>query len=85
VGSGLWILALLVVGTSVIGLFYYLRVVTELYAGSDERAAEVGEVRVGSLPATGMLVLLTVIVLGLGIYPSPVLELIQRVVEVRAD
>ena len=88
VGSGLWILVFLVVATSVIGLFYYLRVVAGLYAGADEPLAERGAVRerrLGSLPATGMLALLTVIVLWLGVYPSPVLELIQHVVEVGAD
>jgi NADH-quinone oxidoreductase subunit N len=83
VGSGLWVLVFLVVATSVIGLFYYLRVVAGLYAGADEPWADRGAVRErrpGSLPATGMLAMLTVIVLWLGVYPSPVLELIQRVV-----
>jgi NADH-quinone oxidoreductase subunit N len=75
---GAWALILILVITSAIGLFYYLRIVVTLYAqpaGSD-RAHEPIPRRAPA--ATLVLAALTVILIWLGVYPAPLL------VEIRA-
>ncbi len=72
-----WALIIILVVSSVIGLFYYLRVVVTLYAAdrTQERAAA------GISPATGVIIgLAAVIVIGLGIYPTPLVRLIRAAV-----
>ena len=73
VGSLLWMPVICLVIASAIGLFYYLRVLVVLYTPLPEAAAAVGS----SMPA-GMFALsvLIVLLLGLGVYPGPVLEVI---------
>jgi len=75
-GSALWLLVIMLVINSAIGLYYYLRIIVVLYAqpGHSEVSA------VSSLPLTGslVLVLLTVLLLWLGVYPEPLIEMIHR-------
>jgi NADH-quinone oxidoreductase subunit N len=102
VGRGLWILAFVLAGTSVVGLFYYLRVMATLFSpvevggeaeGPDGtsltagagRAVPVGGPRrtEGARPArfgwaTGLvLVLLLFLLVGIGVWPGPLLELVR--------
>jgi len=76
VGSFLWILVGTFVVTSAIGLFYYLRVLVALYSPLPTAA----RVAAPPMPA-GMLALaiLTILLLGLGIYPGPLLEAISAI------
>jgi NADH-quinone oxidoreductase subunit N len=55
------------------GLFYYLRVIVVMYTPLPEAAGAVGY----SMPA-GLfaLVVLMVLLVGLGVYPGPILEVI---------
>ena len=79
VGSGLWMLIFVLVATSAIGLFYYLRVVITLYSRSPEgEAAAMAE---GTTVAGGaVLAALAALLLWLGIYPSVFIEMIQAII-----
>lgn len=74
VDSRLWALVVLFVLNSVVGLFYYLRVLRTMLAVPDEAAAA------RPLPWTGGAVLagLAVLLVWLGIYPDPLIAAIQR-------
>ena len=77
VGSSLWLLlAALVIG-SVIGLFYYMRIVITMFRQSDVKEQVILPVRRSAYWA---LIALSVILVILGVYPSPLIQLIQRVV-----
>jgi len=75
---GAWALILILVTTSAIGLFYYLRIVVTLYAqpAAGDRAHEPIPRRAPA--AILVLAALTVILVWLGVYPAPLL------VEIRA-
>jgi NADH-quinone oxidoreductase subunit N len=77
VGSTLWPLVIILVVTSTIGLFYYLRIIFAMY-GHPPQAAE-PSIAASSLPLAGSLVLaaLTLVLVWLGVYPAPLIELIQ--------
>lgn len=81
VGSALWGLVIVLVATSVVGLYYYLRVLAALYARP--RQAEAAGVtaeprRRGALVAGGVgLVLLVLLLLWLGVYPSHLIDTIR--------
>jgi NADH-quinone oxidoreductase subunit N len=88
VSSSLWTLVIILVATSVIGLYYYLRVLVAMYARprktAPEAAGEAGAEpapaprRVGSLIAGGLgLALLVLLLLWLGVTPSRMIETIQ--------
>jgi len=60
--------------TSVAGLFYYLRIVVALFSDPPEHAALTeGLSRGGALILAG----LAVVMIWLGVYPSPLLDLIR--------
>jgi NADH-quinone oxidoreductase subunit N len=73
VASSHWLLVASLVIASAIGLFYYLRIVVALYTPATPEAAETGPIRpLGKIA----LAVLVVLLLGLGVYPGPVTELI---------
>jgi NADH-quinone oxidoreductase subunit N len=76
VGSMLWLLVIMLLVNSGIGLFYYLRVIAVMYV----REPEPG-VTVPARFLTGGLVLaaLFVVLVWLGVYPTPLLEMIQAI------
>jgi NADH-quinone oxidoreductase subunit N len=70
-----WSLIVVLVLTSTIGLFYYLRILVVLYSPSSEREASTQRV----VPASGVvLALLTALLIWFGVYPVPLLDMIQR-------
>ena len=70
-----WSLLIILVVASTIGLFYYLRILVVLYSAPSERETYVHPV--GS--ASGVvLAVLTALLLGFGVYPAPLLDMIQR-------
>jgi NADH-quinone oxidoreductase subunit N len=78
--AGAWALILILVTTSAIGLFYYLRIVVVLYQqpAASDRAHEPIPLRA---PAAAMvLAALTVILVWLGVYPTPLLRAIQSAI-----
>ena len=78
VGSALWVLVVILVVGSGIGLYYYLRVASVMFVRQPE-----GEAAVAAHPsAAGGLVLgvLSVLLLWFGVYPAPLIDLIQSTV-----
>ncbi len=75
--SAIWALVIILVVSSIIGLFYYLRIVAVMYASPESGATKTG-LRASSL-AGGVLGALTVLLVWLGIYPEPLLRLIRTV------
>jgi len=73
--SAMWALIIILVVSSVIGLFYYLRIVAIMYAMPDSRPAT-GPLRLSS-PEGAVLGTLTGLLLWLGIYPGPLLHVIR--------
>jgi NADH-quinone oxidoreductase subunit N len=72
-----WALILILVVTSTIGLFYYLRVVVALYQQPTERD-QTQPLLLHRLPAaTVVLAALTVILIWIGVYPEPMLKAIH--------
>ena len=77
VQAGLWWLTGAVVLGSAIGLYYYLRVMVTLYLREPSQPVRDAE-QDWALSAGGIVVLLSaLIVLALGIFPQPLLELVQ--------
>jgi NADH-quinone oxidoreductase subunit N len=72
----MWGLIITLVVTSAVGLYYYLRIVVTLY--STEEHATVMYPLPRASAAT--LAILTVLLIGLGIYPAPLLALIRSAV-----
>jgi len=86
VRSSLWLLVLVLVASSVIGLFYYLRVIIALYQPVPSAEEESGEVRPPAFVPSGSLIggiVLAVLLLALiwvGVYPGPVIHFIEYAV-----
>jgi NADH-quinone oxidoreductase subunit N len=77
VNSTLWTLVILMVISSAIGLYYYLRIVVVM--GLAPQPAFVQEPPGRALPLAGSLALaaLVLFIVWLGVYPSPLVEMIQ--------
>jgi NADH-quinone oxidoreductase subunit N len=80
VGSSLWLLVISLVISSVIGLYYYLRIIVAMYL--QPLAPDQRETSPPILPLAGGLALATVVLLlvWLGVYPGPVINVIQMVI-----
>jgi NADH-quinone oxidoreductase subunit N len=83
-GSALWALVIVLVVTSTIGLYYYTRLIVAMYVRTPDEAALAAEAAGGAVPvgAAGVAVLtaLTVFVIVFGVYPTPLLRLVEHVV-----
>lgn len=78
-GSALLMLVIILAVNSAISLFYYLRVVVVMFARLPE-ARQVSPVAALSLASGLSLAVLTVLVVVLGIYPTPFIHLIEATV-----
>lgn len=80
VGSALWTLVIILVVNSAIGLYYYLRLIVVM--GLQLRPQEERWITATALPLTGSLALagLVLLLVWLGVYPTPFIELIQATV-----
>lgn len=79
--SNIWTLVLVLIATSVIGLYYYLRIVVALYAppGAADAAASASHVSAISIESQSILWLLMALLIWFGVYPEQLLELIRSV------
>jgi NADH-quinone oxidoreductase subunit N len=79
VGSALWSLVIILIANSAIGLYYYLRIVVAMFRD----AAQEISVTVPSLSLAGSAVLagLTLLLVWLGVYPAPLIRMIQTMIE----
>jgi NADH-quinone oxidoreductase subunit N len=82
VASALWLLAVLVVLNSAMGLFYYLRLVITMYAPLPQEAAVSIPHPAPSWSWAGgaVLAVLTTLLVWLGVYPAPFLDMIRTTV-----
>jgi NADH-quinone oxidoreductase subunit N len=82
VGSELWVLVFVLVVGSAIGLFYYLRIVVAMFSQPGAEGLEVSAPPVVALaPASGLvLAVLTFLLLWFGVYPAPLIRMIQSAV-----
>jgi NADH-quinone oxidoreductase subunit N len=78
--AGIWALILILVISSVIGLFYYLRVVITMYARGRQEAPRAEPHAFGGSYA--VLMALTILLLWLGVYPVPLLNVIRMVLPI---
>jgi NADH-quinone oxidoreductase subunit N len=80
VGSALWWLVILLVVTSGIGLYYYLRIIVAMYQHLPPE--EEGRVAAPVLPLAGgvALIVLSLALFWLGIFPSPLLDVINAAI-----
>jgi NADH-quinone oxidoreductase subunit N len=78
--AGIWALILILVISSVIGLFYYLRVVITMYARGRQEAPRAEPDAFGGSYA--VLMALTILLLWLGVYPVPLLNVIRMVLPI---
>ena len=72
-----WPLIIVLVLTSVIGLFYYLRIVVTLFSAAPDRQFSMQRLEWGS---AFVLVGLAVLLIWFGVYPAPLLNLIQATI-----
>ena len=77
--AGIWALILILVISSVIGLFYYLRIVATLYARRPEAAPHAEPY---STAGSYVLVVLTILLVWLGVYPASLLKVIRTVLPI---
>jgi NADH-quinone oxidoreductase subunit N len=73
--SALWALVIILVVSSVIGLFYYLRIVAVMYEPAEPRSATI--LPSASSAARVVLGALTGLLIWFGVYPEPLLHLIR--------
>jgi NADH-quinone oxidoreductase subunit N len=78
IGSALWLLVVVLVINSAIGLFYYLRIIMTVYSAPEKMAPAPPAI---SLASGGVLAVLTALLIWLGVYPGPVIELIKKAVQ----
>jgi NADH-quinone oxidoreductase subunit N len=75
--SAAWALIIILVVSSAIGAFYYLRVIFALYAGAPEPEDSRAEVPPRMAFGSSVLVVLTLLLICLGVYPAPLLHVIR--------
>lgn len=78
VGSALWLLVIVLVINSAIGLFYYLRIIAAVYSVPRERIT--AEQRL-SFSGSAVLAALMILLVWFGVYPGPILTIIQKMVQ----
>ena len=71
-----WLIGAVVLG-SAIGLYYYLRVVVTMFMADPERLKFDAPIDWAQQVGGVMVLLLTLLMFGLGIYPQPVIALIR--------
>lgn len=79
IGSSLWLLVIMLVLNSAMGLFYYLRIVVALFKEPDGNQDSITALNVS--PVDGVtLAVLTILLLCIGIYPAMLIALIQMTI-----
>lgn len=79
--SGFWMISLILVISSVIGLYYYLRIITVMFSGNKIKVTKV----VNPHPvfyATSVITLfiLTLLTIGIGVYPAGLMQLMEHLI-----
>lgn len=82
VEASLWFLLFVLVLGSIIGVFYYLRIVIRMFRRPEEAGFRPFLPEGLSLPSGVALALLTVLLVGLGVFPGPLFRIVQAMVTV---
>lgn len=77
----LWTLVMVLIITSVIGLYYYLRVIAVMIGGSDRKPEET-ELPPLSAPRAVVLCIISFLILVLGVYPGPLIGIIRQPIQI---
>jgi NADH-quinone oxidoreductase subunit N len=87
-GAALWALVVVLVVSSTIGLYYYTRLIVAMYVRRPEELELAGAGPAARLAATGgaasfaVMGVLTVVMVVFGVYPSPLIRLVEHAVSV---
>jgi NADH-quinone oxidoreductase subunit N len=73
VGSALWMVIIIMTINSVIGLFYYLRIIVMMFSASEKEGPPARRSRSSGAVLTALAILL----IWLGVYPGPVIDIIR--------
>ncbi len=79
-GASLWALVIVLVVTSTIGLYYYTRLIVAMYVRQPAAALPAAGVAIGGAAGTVTLAALTVFLIVFGVYPAPLLRLVEHAV-----
>ena len=74
----LWALLIILVANSAIGLYYYLRAILVMYRRPAEEQAGPAASAAPHVAARVVVSVMTVLLLWFGLYPAPLIRLIQR-------
>jgi len=77
VKSSLWTLVIILIATGTIGLYYYFRIIASMCLTSDRSQVDYAPVAPG-IAAGLTLVVLTLVVFVLGVYPASFVSIVQR-------
>jgi NADH-quinone oxidoreductase subunit N len=80
IGSALWLLVTVLVVTSIMGLYYYLRVIVVMYGPPGQRWNGEADSCGGSRAAHVVLAVLVILLLWMGVYPSSLVTIIEATV-----
>jgi len=78
VGSGLWLLVIILTVNSALGLYYYLRIIVPMYTSEEEEMTATPKL---SLSGSAVLAGLTILLVWLGVYPVPLIQIIHKLVQ----
>ncbi|HXI21988.1 MAG TPA: NADH-quinone oxidoreductase subunit N [Gemmatimonadales bacterium] len=78
--AAVWLPVFVLIATSTIGLYYYLRIIVVLYADRPETASASVPLPALSLGGVLALAFVALVIVWLGVYPSPLIRLIQAMV-----
>ncbi|HEX2237441.1 MAG TPA: NADH-quinone oxidoreductase subunit N [Gammaproteobacteria bacterium] len=79
IDAALWLLVVVLVVTSMIGLYYYLRIIVALYSAPAETADMEPQAASSALTGGIILAALTLLLIWLGVYPTPFIDLISAI------
>ncbi len=77
VSAGLWFLLIILVLSSILGLFYYLRIIIVLFSRKDEKVIFSEPISISTQLA---LIVLFIALIGFGIFPNALLQIIENII-----
>ena len=82
VSSGLWLLVAILIISSVIGLYYYLRIIVEMFKKPDELVLKKSIKSFYTLNSGYVLIILSILLIWYGVYPDSIMNLIQNITQI---
>ncbi|MHB1179864.1 MAG: NADH-quinone oxidoreductase subunit N, partial [Daejeonella sp.] len=79
--SGFWLIALILIITSVFGLYYYLRIITVMFSGNKIKVTkDVNPNPIFYATSLIALFILTLLTIGIGVYPAGIMRLMEHLI-----